>query len=729
MRLEAVGDQPSTPSRKDFEAPVTLSHPTTERRHWLVDVAHHAGLYDLKLQANAPFTQIRAAWAEIARASGISEEALAERVAQHFRLTVADLGAVEHQTAKLIPEKTARKHGVLPLQASDQMLVVATSDPLSIEAEQEIQFLSGRQAVFQVAAPGPLLEAIERAYSREKIVDFVLQTLAAEAASEDVLIVKDRSADVAAVEGPQPTHSIANLVHRVLGRAIESGASAVLVGPSNDSGHVRFRIDGVAEHFMHLPTPALVRMIRRIKELARLNPDVRGQPQEGRFRATVGGQAYRMHVTTEPAGSLDRASIRITRPEGHPSLAELPLTPDEHIALARLTDGRGGLVLVAVPDGATGSYVLRSLTKTLGSAGAKVVSLETSIDYDLEGVKSVLVDPAGGLGFREALAAALEGGPDVVALSDFTDASAAGLAVEAAQRGTLVLAVCRGEDAISGVARLTTLGLDRGRIAASLRAVIAERLLRRICGDCGKSVRAPDDVPMGERALSEAYGLQPNRVPVGCDACRGTGFRGRVPILEIIPFEGRLAEMIGAGALLSDLKNTARTMGLPDLRDIGMRRVLAGETSIQEVERVLGRSLSKEGGSATRVLVVDDSAADRLLMKTLLEQHGFSVTEAPNGAAALKLLEVSSGVSVVLLDLLMPEMDGRETLGRLRSSVRTAGIPVVILTASDDPDLELQLLEAGADDYLGKPVDPARLVARVRSVIRRSAWPTESAMV
>ncbi|MDX1449759.1 MAG: response regulator transcription factor, partial [Acidimicrobiia bacterium] len=127
------------------------------------------------------------------------------------------------------------------------------------------------------------------------------------------------------------------------------------------------------------------------------------------------------------------------------------------------------------------------------------------------------------------------------------------------------------------------------------------------------------------------------------------------------------------------------------------------------------------------VLVVDDSAADRLLMKTLLEQHGFTVQEAPNGAAALKKLEASSGVSVVLLDLLMPEMDGRETLGRLRSSVRTAGIPVVILTASDDPDLELQLLEAGADDYLGKPVDPARLVARVRSVIRRSGWPSESA--
>ncbi len=707
---------------------MTVSYPTAERRHWLVDVAHHAGLHDLKLQAGAPFTQIRAAWAEIARASGISEEALAERVAQHFRLKAADLQAVEHQTAKLIPEKTARKHGVLPLQASDQMLVVATSDPLSIEAEQEIQFLAGRQAVFQVAAPGPLLEAIERAYSREKIVDFVLQTLAAEAATEDVQIVKERSADVARTEAPSPTHSIANLAHRVLGRAIEAGASAVLIGPANDSGHVQFRIDGVAEHFMHLPTPALVRMIRRIKELARLNPDVRGQPQEGRFRATVGGQTYRMHVSTEPAGSLDRASIRITRPGGHPSLSDLPLTEGEHAALSGLTDGRGGLVLVAVPENGGGSYVVRSLLQTLGSAGAKVVSLETSVDYDLEGVRSVQVDPIRGLGFRESLAGALESGPDVVALSDFTDASAAALAVEAAQRGTLVLAVCRGEDAISGVARLTTLGLDRARIAGSLRAVIAERLLRRICGDCGKSVTAPDDVPMGERALSEVYGLKPDRVPVGCETCRGTGFRGRVPILEIIPFEGQLAEMIRGGALLSDLKNAARHNGIPDLREVGMRRVLAGETSIQEVERVLGRTLSADSGAATGVLVVDDSAADRLLMKTLLEQHGFKVREAPNGAAALKMLETSGGVSVVLLDLLMPEMDGRETLGRLRSSVRTAGIPVVILTASDDPDLELQLLEAGADDYLGKPVDPARLVARVRSVIRRSAWPADSGM-
>jgi type IV pilus assembly protein PilB len=708
---------------------VTLSYRTKDRRHWLVDVAEHAGLRDLSLRAGAPFQQIRAAWAEIARAAGISEEALAERVAQHFRLAVADLGAVEPQTAKLLPEETARKHGVLPLQASDQLLVVATSDPVSMEAEQAIQFLSGRQPVFQVAAPGRLLEAIERAYSREKIVDFVLQTLAAEAAGDDVRIVREASASVEAIEGRKPAQSIANLVHRVLRQAIRSKASGISIGRSGESGQVQLRVDGVSEHFMHLPTPALVRVVRRVKELARIDPDGRG-PREGRFRVTVDGDTYRVRVQAEPVGSVDRLDIRITRPDAHPSLESLQLTEGDTKALQSLCGTNGGLILVAVPEGAGRSRVLTALAQTLGSQGRRVTCLETSADYDLEGTKTVQVDPEQGFGFAEALARALDEGPDVVVMSELDEASAAALAMDAAEHGTLILALCRGEDAIAGIARLTALGVDRGRIATSLRAVVAERLLRSICSACGRQVVAPDDIPSAERTLAEAYAVRPPRVPVGCGECRGTGFHGRIPILEIIPITGRFPELIRGGALLSDLKNEARSTGVRDLRDGGIARVTAGATSVREVERVLGPSLSNDGASAPgTVLIIDDTAADRLLMRTLLEQHGFEVHQASSGMAGLETLGKTAGISLVLLDLLMPGIDGRETLRRIRMSIRTAGIPVIILTASDDPKLELQLLEAGADDYLGKPFDPARLIARVRAVMRRVSGTPETGSV
>ena len=148
---------------------MAISYFTTEaKRHWLSDVAEAAGLSGLRLPQRATFPQIRSAWAEVARTSRITEEELATRVARHFRLKVAELGQAEPQCARLLPEELARKYGVLPLQASDQIIVVATCDPVSMEAEQDIQFLSGRQPVFQVTAPGPLLEALDRAYSARR---------------------------------------------------------------------------------------------------------------------------------------------------------------------------------------------------------------------------------------------------------------------------------------------------------------------------------------------------------------------------------------------------------------------------------------------------------------------------------------------------------------------------------------------------------------------------------
>ena len=702
-----------------------LSHPTEERAHWLVDVARASGLSDLGLEARAPFSQIRAAWAEIARVSGISEEELAERVSRHFRLTRADLSTFEPQTAKLIPEKTARKHGVLPLRATDHLLVVATSDPVNMEAEQEIQFVSGRQPVFQLAAPGPLLEAIERAYSREKIVDFVLQTLAAEASQDEVQIVREGSADVGALQSGQPARSIGTLVNRILRQAVRAGASAIQVGPTGESGEVRMRLDGLDEHFMHLPTPALVRMVKRLKEMARLEVDHHARRQVGRFRATMGGDAYRFQVRVEPAGGFERVHIRVTRPDDHPDLSQMDLGPGQVAELEQLLNSDGGVVLAVVPEETGRSRMFTAMVQSLGRSGRTVFCLERRIDYDLDQVHMVEVDGEEGLGFADAMQHALEQGPDVVAIGDLSDPRAARLAFDAAARGILVLARCHGDDAIAGVARLTALGIERTRLAGGLRATVAERLLRSICPDCGRGVRVPDDIPSGERALAEVHRVTPTRVPVGCDACRGTGYRGRVPILEVIPFDGRLADLVRAGALLSDLKNAAREDAVPDLRDAGIRRVMAGDTSLREVERVLGPSLTSAGSDRRTVLVVDDTASDRLLMRTLLEEQGFEVLEAPNGVSALAKLKQSSNVALVLLDLLMPELDGHETLACIRSSIRTAGIPVIILTASEDPQLELRLLEAGADDYLCKPFEPGRLMARVRAVLRRATTTTE----
>lgn len=698
---------------------MAISYFTSEaKRHWLSDVAEAAGLPDLRLPPRAQFAQVRAAWAEVARTSGISEDELAERVANHFRLKVADLSAAEPQTAKLIPEKLARKHGILPMQSSDQVLVVATSDPVSMEAEQDIQFLSGRQPVFQVAAPGRLLAAIDHAYSRAKIVDFVLQTLAAESGGDDVRIIQN-AASVPS-EGDQ-AQSIADLVKRVLRKAVVVGASEVKIDPERDAGQVRFRIDGVLEHFMHLPRPALVRVSRRMKELARLDVDERSKPQDGQFRATVGGRAHRMRVETEPSGSLERITLSVTCPDQAFDFDSIELSQAKRAELIDTLQAESGVILLAAPRRTTRERLLNASLSLMRDAGHRVATIESQLAYDLEGVDQTKVDPKRGFPASSAIAQMMEDLPNALALEPVTDPSAMSLAFEAAEKGALVIVQSEAEDFSGALAGLTELGIDRERIANTVRAVVVCRSIRRLC-DCGKSVVAPDDVPSAERALAEAYQITPVRVATGCASCRASGYRGEILVVETARMSDEMAEGLRQGALLSTLVAQIREQGDPGIRQSALARVSVGDTSLEEVERVLGpwSDVEPDPGPPT-VLVVDDTASDRLLMRTLLEQKGFQVIEAAGGPQALAVLEESRDIALVVLDLLMPEMNGQETLARIRGSVATAGLPVIILTAAEDPRLEVELLEAGADDYLGKPFEPSRLSVRVRAVLRRSA--------
>jgi len=695
---------------------VAISYFTTEaKRHWLSDVAEAAGLAGLRLPTRATFPQIRAAWAEVARTSRVTEEELARRVAAHFRLKVAQLDTAEPQCARLLPEELARKYGVLPMQASDQVIVVATCDPVSMEAEQDIQFLSGRQPVFQVAAPGPLLEALDRAYAREKIVDFVLQTLAAEAASDDVRILPSK--DTQPSSAPQ-AQSIADLVKRMLRSAIQVGASAVHIDSEQDSGRVRFRVDGVLDHFMHLPSPALVRVVRRVKELGRLDVSTRTVAQEGQFRATVAGRAYRVRVDTHPAGSLERVRLTITCPVDAGRLDTLSFSKHERGTLLDALAETSGIVLVASPDRSERERVLNACTLWLRDQGRRAVLIESQLGFDLEGVEQVKVDPARGFPVAGALAATLEQPPDVIALERLDEPEAAALAIEAANRGLLVLAGVNASDLAGPLVLLEELGVDRGPLADALRAVVSVRFIRRLC-DCAKPAQAPDDLPSAERALAQAFGVAPARRSVGCDRCRGTGFRGQIPVSEILRVRPATAQSIRAGESLGAIREGG-DVGI-DVRSSAHARAAGGETTLREIERVLGSSAPEDARPLpTTVLIVDDVAADRLLMRTLLEQKGYRVAEATGGAQALALLEREAEISLVLLDLLMPEMSGKEALRRIRGSVRTAGLPVIVLTAAEDPLLEIQLLESGADDYLGKPFDPSRLAVRVRAVLRRA---------
>jgi len=434
-----------------------------------------------------------------------------------------------------------------------------------------------------------------------------------------------------------------------------------------------------------------------------------------------GGTPLEAHLRTTATPDGERATIRITDPNRQPTLEGLGFDGQQGKRLRELLARRDGLVLIAGParSGKT-SLVYAALS---AERGLNVVSLENPVELLLPGVTQVQYDPDSGHSYAETLQQLLGLNPDVIHAGEIRDLATARTVLRAAVTGRRVLATVHTSDAVSGIRRLLDMGLAPGRLAESLRGVVSVRLLRRLCDACAKPVQDLDQLPSRERQLAVSVGTLPGRQPVGCPECGGTGYRGQLPVAEVLAMAPSLLEAIAEASTSPELDQAAHALSMRTFLEVSLERVAEGRTSLQEVERVLGLVPQREASASSvgPVLVVEDEAHDRMLIRAILESFGFGVVEVEDGAAARALLEAGDqDFSLAILDLLLPDMHGLEVLKGIRRSLVTSALPVVVLTASPNPRDEIELLDAGADDYLLKPVVADRLEARVRAVLRRS---------
>ena len=700
--------------------------------HWLVQMAKQAGwpgAEPLAVETDRPTAD---AWPVIARALGFTSAELATRVAARLRLEVADAERREPHALRLLPADLARRYHVFPLAESDRELTVATAEPLNAEAEQAIGFASGRRVTFQVAAPEWVDELVNVGYGPltsgvEGLLDRVSEELA------DAVAVVEES-------GPEPVRAdeaadppVIRLTNYIIHTAIAERASDIHIAPTGPTASVRLRIDGVLRHQMQLPLGALPRVISRVKVLGRMDIADRIRPQDGRTRVTVGGRIYDLRISVVPTRDAEKAVIRILDPSAMRALEELELPEPELARLRQLLGNREGIVFLTGPTGSGKTTTLYAALRELSTQAINITTVEDPVEYELAGITQIQVEPKRGVTFASALRAILRQDPDVILVGEIRDPETAQIAVQAAMTGHLVLATLHTNDAIGIVPRLLDLGLDRPGIVATVRGAVSQRLVRRVCPDCG--VRISGALTEEEQRLAALHGVEPIVRAVGCERCGNTGYRGRVAEGEVLSITPGLASLIADGANAIALQKAAIAAGLRPLHDLALERVRAGVTTLQEVERVLGERADDaapapaaaplaEGAASSeraRILVVEDEPIQARLVRSVLERSGFDVAEAADGQVAWSVLVGEGGISLVLTDLRMPNMDGGTLLDRMRGNVGTAAVPVVVLTGSDDEGLEVELLERGADDYLRKPVDGARLAARVRSVLRRVA--------
>jgi len=714
-------------------------------------------------------------WDTAVRGGTITDEAILHALASRFRMKVADLSLSTTQARELVPESLARKYRIVPLAASDSSLDIATADPHDLDCERTLAFATGRTVRMQLAAPSAILARIDELYRPESAVEKILEgvagrydidTIAEGADDEDFNLSADRASE----------RPVIRLVDHIIAEAIATRASDIHLEPEEGGVAVRYRIDGVLRDTMMLPRPAGLPLVSRIKIMAQMDIADRLRPHDGRARVSVNGTRIDLRVSTLPASYGEKVVIRILDSRATVlSVDALGLLPEESKRLDELVNLREGIVLVTGPTGSGKTTTLYSALRQIQQRAVNIVTVEDPVEYKLQGIVQVQVNEKAGLNFANALRSILRQDPDVILVGEIRDKETASIAVQASLTGHLVLSTLHTIDAASSVARLVDIGVEGYKIAAALKGIVAQRLLRRLCTTC----RQESTEPVSDRLRRWLpQGLTLNKA-VGCPECSQTGYRGRMAVMEVLTVNADVERLIAGNETADRIAEAARASGMKTLWESGIEHVRSGETTLDELLRVVEpplESAPRRGAAAPRandaepprarsdgaarphaatpprgngvrsappalpdealqllddlfdetfngkktVLLVEDEEPLRRVLRDLLEREGFSVVEAADGVQALDEVD-RSAPDVLVLDLNLPRLDGYGVLSHLRARPATAKLPVIVLTAKGDEDNEVRVFETGANDFLTKPFRPRALSARLRALLKLRA--------
>ncbi len=495
----------------------------------------------------------------------------------------ADADPARPLPGELLPLPFLRAKLVYPVSVSDGAVTVAMSDPLDAEAREAIAKATGKRVEVVAATEEQIREAIEKTFggaagSMERFVEQVGDE-GVEAAPGD-----ERVEQLIGVASEAP---IIRLVNFVLARAIERGASDIHLEPYEKALRVRYRIDGVLEDVESPPRRLQTAIISRIKIMSRLNIAESRLPQDGRVRLRIGGKEIDFRVSTIPTLYGESVVIRILDQASVPlDMGTLGFFPDTLSTFRPMVSAPYGMILVTGPTGSGKTTTLYAALQEIRSPGRKIITIEDPVEYQIPGVIQIQVKPQIGLTFASGLRSIVRQDPDVILVGEIRDRETAEIAIHSALTGHMVLSTLHTNDAPGAVTRLLEMGVEEYLLPSVLIGVLAQRLVRTVCTGCS----APREISgaLREDLLREA-GFVPEgdlRIGRGCEACGGTGYRGRSGIFELLPVTGEIKELILSRADAGTLRTRAAAAGMRPLRDDGWEKVRRGTTTVEEVLRV-----------------------------------------------------------------------------------------------------------------------------------------------
>ena len=507
-------------------------------------------------------------------------------VSEYFGIPYIDLAYLtpDPDAVSLVAEDEARKLRVLPLFRIGNYLMVAIADPLDITALDRVKEITGLEVGKAFSDRSVLGKSIDRIYGGFEEPEKMIEGLEEEFDSFSPLLARIGETDELEISAP-----IADLLSTLIKQAVRDRASDIHINPEKGFVQVKFRIDGVLQPNLQLPKKILFPLVSHIKVMSNLDIAISMRPQDGEFHSSLPGGEIDVRVSVLPTIHGENVVMRILNASSlMMDLGELGFAGPIFEKIEKLITRPHGIILVTGPTGSGKTTTLYSILNQMDSERSNIITVEDPAEYKLAGIHQVQVNPRAGLTFATALRSIVRQDPDIIMIGEIRDLETAEIAVQAALTGHLVLGTLHTNNAPAGITRLVEMGVQPFLVASAVIGIMAQRLVRVICPICKEPY--PRDTNILKAILSEE-GRPDDRVVAyhgsGCDQCNQTGYRGRTTIVELMNMDDEIREMVTGNAPTSRLIQAAREKGMIPLLEEGIRKVIEGVTTLEEVNRVV----------------------------------------------------------------------------------------------------------------------------------------------
>ena len=499
---------------------------------------------------------------------------------------------IQEEAVKCISQDIARRYKVIPIAKSDGTLTLAMKNPLDVFALDEVRLITGADIEPVIATEEDILSTVSEHYSGGASTAEAVSELMDDFQTSEIAVTEEEKTDddisIEELRERSEEAPVVRLANLIITRGIQDRCSDIHLEPGKASLRVRYRIDGIMHDGLIVPKKVQASLISRIKIMADMDIAEKRAPQDGRISATVSGKQYDFRVSTLPnihgekvvMRVLDKNSVMI----GLSKLGFLPQTLEMFESIISRTYG---IILVTGPTGSGKSTTLYSVLSKLNSGEKNILTIEDPVEYELAGITQTQVNPRAGLTFASGLRTMLRQDPDIIMVGEIRDQETAMIAVEAALTGHLVLATLHTNDAPGSITRLVDMGVEPFLIASAVVGVLAQRLLRLVCAKCKETYTPPRDA-IKRLGMNIDEGAEVTFCRGrGCEQCKGTGYRGRIGIYELMPITDKIRDLILAKASSYSIKEAAIEAGMKALRDDALEKILLGLTTLEESLRVI----------------------------------------------------------------------------------------------------------------------------------------------